>query len=155
MGELLCHLFGDFVLQNHAMATRKTSSSRWAAVHVLFYTLPFLFLTRSPLVLSIVAGTHFVIDRWSLAKRWPGFWGVGCEGWVGRKIREWRRDRAVANHLWVGDRLGLSTCEPYLELVRSDFPLPEAAPPFLAVWLAIIVDNTFHLLINHLALMLR
>ena len=41
MTELLCHLVGDYVLQNHAMASLKTKSSFWAAIHALLYTLPF------------------------------------------------------------------------------------------------------------------
>jgi hypothetical protein len=114
MPELLAHLVGDYALQNHAMATRKTSSSRWAALHVACYMLPFLCLTRSPAALAIIAGTHFLIDRFRLAGYWVRFWGIGVEG-------------------------------------RLTGPV-EPAPPFLAVWLLIIVDNTFHLAINHLAL---
>lgn len=30
MTLLLCHLVGDYVLQSHVMATRKTSSWAWA-----------------------------------------------------------------------------------------------------------------------------
>jgi hypothetical protein len=33
---LLCHLLGDYVLQSHIMATRKTSSWLWALVHAAF-----------------------------------------------------------------------------------------------------------------------
>lgn len=116
--ELIAHLFGDYILQNHTMAARKTSSSLWAAIHVAFYLIPFLFLTWSPLALAMIAGTHFVIDRFRLARYWVEFWGVGCNGWVTRNLIE---------------------------------PI-EPAPPFLAVWLLIIVDNTFHLAINHVAL---
>lgn len=123
MTELIAHLFGDYVVQNHVMATRKTSSSLWAAVHVACYTVPFLFLTWSPLALAIIAGTHFVIDRFALAGYWVRFWGVGNPGTLLAAL---------------SGNLGCN--------------LPDPAPPFLAVWLTIIVDNTFHLVINHLAL---
>lgn len=130
MLELIAHLFGDYVLQNHVMATRKTSSSKWAAIHVGLYSLPFLFVTWSPLALAVIAGTHFVIDRFKLAGYWVRFWGIGCPSLfmeLGRFARMFG---------------GVLPCnEP------DDY-----APPFLAVWLAIIVDNTFHLTINHLAL---
>ena len=119
MNELIAHLCGDFILQNHAMATRKPTSSVWAAVHVFFYTLPFLLLTRSGPALAVICGTHFVIDRFQLARYWADFWGVGTTGWVPRQF-------------------GLDA---------------STAPPFLAVWLLIIVDNTLHLAINHAALL--
>jgi hypothetical protein len=86
MGELLCHLAGDFWLQNHWMATRKTSSSRAAAIHALFYTLPFLFLTWNPLAIAIITGTHFAIDRFRLARYWAAFWGIGQASWLQRKM---------------------------------------------------------------------
>jgi hypothetical protein len=120
MPELIAHLFGDYIFQNHWMALNKTKSSVACLIHVILYTIPFLFLTRSPVALVIISGTHFIIDRWSLAKRWPAFWGVGCKGWV-------------------------------MSVLRYESPL-ESAPPFLAVWLTIIVDNTIHLTINHFAL---
>lgn len=117
MDQVLCHLVGDYVLQNHAMATRKTSSWLWASIHALVYTLPFLALTRDWRSLVVVAGTHVVIDRFRLARYWCAFWGVGSAG------------------------------------VFCRGPV-EPPPPFLAVWLLIIVDNTFHLLINRVALAL-
>ena len=132
MPELICHLIGDYVLQNHAMATRKTSSWVWAAIHVAFYMIPFLILTRSPLALGIMAGTHLVIDRFRLAKYWVGFWGVGCEGSLPRwlTIARWHESGRIAD--------------------RPISPAP--APDFLAIWLLIIADNTAHLAINHLSL---
>ena len=80
MTQLLAHLVGDFVLQSHAMAIRKTSSWRWAFIHATFYTLPFLFLTQNPIALLIIGGTHAVIDRLGIARRWCQFYGVGHPG---------------------------------------------------------------------------
>lgn len=78
--QLVAHAVGDYVLQSEWMATEKTKRSLPALVHCLTYTLPFLFLTQNPYTLAIIAGTHFVIDRWHLARYvawaknrpWPG-----------------------------------------------------------------------------------
>lgn len=115
---LLAHLVGDYVLQSHTMAIRKTSSWLWAATHATFYALPFaaLLLTFAPAralpALLVIGGTHAVIDRYRLAAYWCRWYGVGYAGiW------------------WRG-------------------PGFEAPPPFLGVWLTILVDNTLHLCIN-------
>ena len=66
--QILAHLVGDYILQSHWMATEKTKRSAAAAAHALTYTLPFLFITLDPMALAIISGTHFVIDRWRLAR---------------------------------------------------------------------------------------
>lgn len=66
--QLLAHAVGDYVLQSEWMATRKGRDSVAAALHAFVYTLPFLLLTREPAALAFIAGTHFVIDRWRLAR---------------------------------------------------------------------------------------
>src|SRR5690348_10269963 len=67
------------------MATKKTASSRAAGIHACFYTLPFLFLTTNPLSLAIICGTHFLIDRFRLARHWVSFWGIGQASWFQRR----------------------------------------------------------------------
>lgn len=131
MPELIAHLMGDYVLQSHVMATRKTSSWAWALIHAWVYTLPFLLLTSSPVALLVIAGTHALIDRYALAGRWCRAYGVGFPG-------VWYVLAALVEEHLGGGR----------EAVRPF----EAPPPFLGVWLVILVDNTAHLLINHLAL---
>ncbi len=121
MSELLCHLIGDYVLQNHWMANRKTSSFFVAAVHGLFYSIPFLFLGISPAQWLVSTWTHVLIDHYRIAKLWVDFWGVGTPGKV-------------------------------MKLFGSRIEQPSEAPPFLGVWLLIIVDNTLHLCINHAVL---
>jgi len=80
--QLLLHVIGDYVIQSDWMATEKTKRSLAALAHVVTYALPFLLLTASPVALTVIAGTHFVIDRWRLArfvcwaKNWP---------WPGRR----------------------------------------------------------------------
>lgn len=78
--QIVAHLVGDYILQSDWMVREKGSSTLAATVHVVFYTLPFLLITQSPAALAIIAGTHFVIDRWRLARfliwaknrPWPG-----------------------------------------------------------------------------------
>jgi len=78
--QLVAHAVGDYLLQNEWMASRKTSESAAALVHCLFYLIPFLFITQNPMTLAVIGGTHFVLDRWHLARHfvrlknspWPG-----------------------------------------------------------------------------------
>jgi len=68
VSELLAHMVGDYVIQTDHMAARKTQAHGPAAAHALTYALPFVALTRRWQPLVVIAGTHFVIDRWRLAK---------------------------------------------------------------------------------------
>lgn len=78
--QLMAHAVGDYLLQSEWMATEKTKRSVAALVHCAFYILPFLFITQNIYTLAVIGGTHFVIDRWSLARYvawaknrpWPG-----------------------------------------------------------------------------------
>lgn len=131
MSQLICHLIGDYILQNHWMALNKTKAWIPAIVHATLYCLPFLFLNPSALALFVMWSTHLLIDRFRLARYWVEFWGVGNTGTL------WK----IAKH----DRF------PW-ESGWCELPPKDQAPDWLAVWLLIIVDNTLHLLINHLAL---
>lgn len=66
--QLVAHAVGDYILQSHWMATEKTKNSVAAAIHAATYTLPFLLITRSPAALAIICGTHFLVDRFRLAR---------------------------------------------------------------------------------------
>ena len=68
MGLILAHLWGDYIVQTDAMATRKTASWLWAIAHAVTYGLPFLLVTRSWLALLVIVATHAVIDRYRLAR---------------------------------------------------------------------------------------
>lgn len=118
MEQLIAHLVGDYILQNHWMANKKTTSWFAAVVHAAFYGVPFLLLIGTWWQWAIIVGTHAVIDHYRLAKYWVDFWGVGKAG-------------------WVGEQFGVAV---------------DDAPPFLGVWLLILVDNTMHLTINYLTL---
>lgn len=66
--QLLAHAVGDYVAQSDWMARNKTKHHLPAAVHSVTYTAAFLPLTRSPRALAVIAGTHFMIDRYRLAR---------------------------------------------------------------------------------------
>lgn len=144
MTLLICHLIGDYVLQSHVMADRKTSSMAWAQLHALVYTLPFAALVwwrgddyDSPwpvfLAISCIMYSHALIDRFKLADKWCRFYGVGHPGAWDRAVRLWSR-----------------CCWDPRCITRGVDLVPPFAPPppFLGVWLTIIVDNTMHLCIN-------
>jgi hypothetical protein len=75
--QLLAHAVGDYVIQSDWMANEKTKRSLACFAHVISYALPFLLLRPSLLALAVIVGSHFVIDRWRLAryvcwaKNWP------------------------------------------------------------------------------------
>lgn len=66
--QLVCHAVGDYVLQTHHQVVNKGKSSLVCAIHALTYTLPFLLITTSWAALAVIASSHFVIDRWRLAR---------------------------------------------------------------------------------------
>lgn len=119
----VAHLVGDYVLQTDWMAGEKTK--RWlpAFVHGFVYMLPFLVVTQSPLALLTIALTHVVIDRFRLA-------------------------RYV---IWFSNQLGPKAYRYSLAEAKTHFGYSKNKPPFIAVWLLFIVDNTLHLIINILS----
>ncbi|MCS3692048.1 hypothetical protein ABIF07_001036 [Bradyrhizobium elkanii] len=66
--QILAHLVGDYILQSHWMANEKTKQSLAAGVHAVTYTLPFVFLTQNPIALALICGSHFLVDRFRLAR---------------------------------------------------------------------------------------
>lgn len=120
--QLVVHVIGDYVLQSDWVARAKTHDSAAAAFHAIVYALPFLVFRPSPLALLTIAGSHFVIDRWRLARYvcWAG-------GFLAPPpYRRWSESQQTGH--W-----------------------PEKEP-WMSVWLLIITDNTLHVLINALSL---
>lgn len=140
--QLLCHFIGDYFLQSSWMANEKTKSHVPALVHVLTYMLPFLFLRPSWPALFVIVSTHFVIDRWRLAR-----YVCWVKNFIGPK-------REVFYRSDDGERLvpyyALLRNTPWVECQATGYP-PET-PVWLATWLLIIVDNIMHVVINGLAL---
>jgi hypothetical protein len=121
--QILAHLIGDYVLQSDWMANEKTKQSFAAVVHALCYSLPFLLFRPSWQAWTVIVVTHFAIDRWRLAR-----FVVFAKNFVAPRS-SWP--------VW-------SRC--------SATGYDESRPPWLAVWLLIIADNTLHLICNGIAL---
>ena len=121
--QILAHLIGDYLLQSDWMANEKTKRNIAALGHVLCYSLPFLFFRPSLVAWAFIVATHFVIDRWRLAR-----YVVFAKNFVAPRgvWPAWSRCRSTG--------------------------YDESRPAFLAVWLLIIADNTMHLLCNGAAL---
>jgi hypothetical protein len=66
--QLLCHLVGDYLLQNDWMASNKTKDMSVAAIHGATYFLPFFLITNSFWALIVILITHIIIDHYSLAR---------------------------------------------------------------------------------------
>lgn len=119
----LAHLLGDYVLQSDWMAQEKTTAHLPAAAHAATYAACFLPLTRDPRALAVIAGSHFVIDRWRLARHVI---------WV-------KNQAAPRRHRY-----------PWHDNNATGYQANR--PDWLAVWLMIAADNTLHLLINRWAI---
>lgn len=125
--QLVAHAVGDYILQSDWMADNKTKQHFAAAVHAITYTLPFLLITQNPAALAFICGTHFVVDRWRLAR---------FVVWLknGPLVIE---DKPKWRFTWMP-----VTATGYAE----------TKPPFLAIWLLIIADNIIHVVCNALAI---
>lgn len=76
--QLVAHAIGDYILQSDWMAQEKTKRTVAALAHVTTYALPFIAFGASPWALAAIAGSHFVIDRWRLAR-----YLVWAKNWMG------------------------------------------------------------------------
>jgi hypothetical protein len=124
--QILAHMIGDYVLQSHFMARNKTKSSWVALYHALTYALPFCFLSSSWPALGLIIGSHFLIDRYRLARFVVAFKNLFFS--------------TPAEYERLSNEIDMST------------GFPSDTPAWLAVWLLIIVDNCAHVLLNGLAL---
>lgn len=122
---ILAHLIGDYLIQNQWMASEKTK--RWwpAIVHGVTYTVPYLFITQSIWALLVICITHIIIDRFRLAKHFIWF-----KNQIGPKSYRYSWEDGKAT--------GFSS----------------KVPIWMSTWLMIIIDNTLHLIINTLAILL-
>lgn len=136
---ILCHMVGDYVLQNNWIANRKTSDIRIAFLHGVLYTAPFGVLmlaiapTRPPAgvwdyvwVVLIFVVTHAFIDRYRLVK--PLIWAIN--------------QVAPREHRY-----------PYAEAMANG-GYSKSTPVWLSTWLMILVDNSIHIVIGLLAFIL-
>lgn len=126
MNQLLCHLWGDYILQSDWMAQNKTNASLPAAIHAALYSLSFLLLSRSPSALATICVTHFFIDRFRLTR-----FVVSAKNTL---LQPYGKFLKAPN--------AYSTPTGYLK----------DAPAWMSVWLLIVADNVLHLTINFFAL---
>lgn len=68
MEQLLLHLFGDYVTQTDKMAREKTRSHFYAFIHASVYAPPFVLLNPSMTALAVIWLSHYLIDRYRLAR---------------------------------------------------------------------------------------
>lgn len=140
MEQLIAHLFGDYILQSDWMANNKTSKNFACLCHALTYGIPFLFLGISWTAWFEIVSTHFLIDRFRLAKY------VAYAKNFMSPISQWFNPECIGSwNKWH------CTCKYRWENCKNT-GYPSETPAFLSVWLLIIADNTLHLLINYLAI---
>lgn len=123
--QIVIHAIGDYVIQSDWMANVKTKKHLPAIAHVATYAPPFLLLTQSWRALLFIAITHFIIDRWRLAR-------YIC----------WLKNYLAPRSAWT---------PPWSE-VKDSFGYPKDRPPWLAGWLMIITDNVMHIICNGIAI---
>jgi hypothetical protein len=93
MSQLILHLIGDYITQTDWMAKNKTKSHVAAAAHALVYSLPFLLLSPSWLAFALILGTHFLIDRYRLAR-----FVVFAKNWSTNRSLTWADCSATGYH---------------------------------------------------------
>jgi hypothetical protein len=122
--QLFAHVAGDYILQSDWMATEKTKRSLAAAAHAISYAVPFVFAFRpSWAALAVIIGTHFVIDRWRLAR-----FVIYAKNFISPPSR------------WVS----------WADCAGTGYH--KDVPAWMSVWLLITVDNAMHVYINGVAL---
>ena len=141
---LICHAIGDYLIQSDWCAAEKTKKSIAALVHVITYSLPFLFLTTSWKALLFIAGTHFIIDRWRLAR-----YVCWAKNWIAPKWIDTEVAVREAGPLRVAIVEKVRNL-PWAQCTATGYP-PEK-PVWLTVWLMIVADNICHVLLNAVAL---
>lgn len=84
MEQLLLHLIGDYLTQTDWMATEKTKRSTAVVTHAIVYSLPFLLLGPSTLAFIAILSTHYLIDRYRLAR-----YVVFAKNWITNPSLRW------------------------------------------------------------------
>ncbi len=119
----MVHAIGDYLLQSDWMAVNKTKHNGAALAHALVYSLPFLMFSPSIAAWVVIFGTHFLIDRYRLAR---------YVVWAKNFIAPPRNN------------------PPWSECSGTGYP--QDRPVWLTVWLLIFADNILHIVINAVAL---
>ena len=93
MIQLILHLIGDYLTQTDWMAKNKTKDSVAAWVHSIIYSLPFLLLNPSGVAFLVILTTHFLIDRFRLAR-----FVVYAKNWTTNPSLKWEDCSGTGYH---------------------------------------------------------
>lgn len=66
--QLVAHAVGDYILQSDWMANQKTKQTIAALIHATLYSLVFLLFRPSITAFTVILVSHFLIDRFRLAR---------------------------------------------------------------------------------------
>lgn len=166
--QIVIHAVGDYLLQSDWMANEKTKQHTAAAVHALVYSFPFLLFRPSLPAWLVIFGTHFLIDRYRLARYvvWaknfmspPVWWKQSRAGeWSGASNqqaaiwRTWIDNDVIPQPAELDEVLTFSRLRMLPFSVCAGNGYPPDRPAWLAVWLLIFADNILHVCINGAAL---
>ncbi len=154
MGQLIAHGIGDYILQSTWMALHKNKVSWICALHCFTYTLCFLPLTLSWKALLVIFASHFVMDRFGLAR-----YIVWLKEQQSTKPVPWRLSK-LTGYFDQETLTGDDKERDYF--IRVNMEKTSVAdliadpnvnrPIWIRVWLTIVADNTIHMLCNALAI---
>jgi hypothetical protein len=101
--QLVAHAVGDYLLQSDWMAQEKTKRTVAALAHVATYGLPFILLGASAWALMAIIASHFVIDRWRLARYvvWTKNWMGPNRPWAECSATGYPPDRPPFMAVWL------------------------------------------------------
>lgn len=139
--QVVAHIVGDYFIQSDWMASEKTKNNVACLAHAFIYAMPFLLLGVTPSAFTMILLSHFLIDRYRLAR-----YVCWAKNFLAPKRTFWMWDesnpKVAMFHLWW---------RPWKDCKNSSGYPPEL-PAWMATWLMIIVDNTLHVLINALSI---
>lgn len=164
--QLICHIVGDYFIQSDWMATNKAKRNIPCFAHALFYTLVFLFITRDWAQLAVIGSTHYLIDRYSVAKYLvyahnfiaPCFkWDLNPKSLNYLKFVFWRAYPEFKycqpfGFVNIGGINTKAVAQGHPEELKKMRLKSFERPHYIQFVVYLIFDNTLHILINGLAL---
>lgn len=148
LGYLLGN-FGDYITQSDYMANEKTKKSLAALFHAIVYTIPFVLITLSWKALLIIGVSHFLIDRYRLARYvcWAKNFLAPPKTLLPKEQWYVKTDGDDSDHTGSKEVIKHTVWwYPWSECSKTGYH--ESRPPWMSVWLMILADNNIHHLIN-------
>jgi hypothetical protein len=163
------HAIGDYCLQSDWMAQGKVKSWFPAFCHALVYSLGFLLFRPSIAAWLVIFGTHYLIDRYRLARYvvWAKNAMAPPTWWKQSKNGAWSGSSNQVAAMWrtwidsgiplerpgeLDDILTMKKARVLPFSVCAGTGYPPDRPAWLAVWLLIFADNVIHICVNGAAL---